>query len=452
MTVDRAERPIAGKPPLPPTVRRIFFGFAFSALGSGLTMPFLYVYLAEVRGIATATVGLIFAWMGLVGLAASPLSGTLIDRVGPRRVMLIGLVVEAGAVALLGKIETVPQAVLLSAVMVVGTVGLWPATSAMLTRLVAEKDRERVYGVQFLLLNAGLGVGGLISAAVIQIDSVASFQRLYLLDAASYLVYIAVVLSLPPGTGRTPVGEAPAAVADAAEPLAGLEVTMAEVAAPAAASVATATAPGPAQPGWGAVLADRTFLRVLGLATVAITFGYAQFEAGFAAYAVDVAELPARSLGLAYAANTGAIVLGQLLALRLIGGRRRSLMLALAATVWSASWVVIALSDAFTGTMAVAMAVLGLGLFGVGETIWAPVAPAVVNALAVEELRGRYNAAFGMVWTVAQILGPAMAGLMIGSGIAHLWVAILVAGMATAAVLFGRLRRHLTDLQDGVTD
>ena len=44
---------------LDPRVHRLFLGFAFSALGSGLTMPFLYVYLAEVRGIPTATVGLI---------------------------------------------------------------------------------------------------------------------------------------------------------------------------------------------------------------------------------------------------------------------------------------------------------------------------------------------------------------------------------------------------------
>ena len=46
---------------LDPRVRRLFLGFAFSALGSGLTMPFLYVYLAEVRGISTATVSLMFA-------------------------------------------------------------------------------------------------------------------------------------------------------------------------------------------------------------------------------------------------------------------------------------------------------------------------------------------------------------------------------------------------------
>jgi hypothetical protein len=69
-----ADRP--GVERLDPLVRRLFVGIGFSALGSGLTLPFLYVYLAEVRGVATAVVGLLLAWMGLLGLALSPVAGT----------------------------------------------------------------------------------------------------------------------------------------------------------------------------------------------------------------------------------------------------------------------------------------------------------------------------------------------------------------------------------------
>ena len=53
-------------------VLRIFVGFGFSALGSGLTLPFLYVYLSEMRDFETATVGWLFAWMGLVGFVTAP--------------------------------------------------------------------------------------------------------------------------------------------------------------------------------------------------------------------------------------------------------------------------------------------------------------------------------------------------------------------------------------------
>jgi MFS family permease len=198
------------------------------------------------------------------------------------------------------------------------------------------------------------------------------------------------------------------------------------------------------------VLRDRTLLRVVAISVLVITFGYAQFEAGFAAYAVDVAEVPARSLGWAFGANTLAIVVGQLVTLRLIKGRRRTSMLALCALIWSVSWAVIACSDAVDGWVAVALVVVGLGMFGLGETLWAPVAPAIINDLAAEDLRGRYNALQGMTWTVAMIIGPALSGMLIGNGLAHLWVAFTVGGTALAALLFLDLRRHLTRAQDGL--
>ena len=403
--------------PLDPLVHRLFVGIAFSALGSGLTMPFLYVYLAEVRGIATATVGLLFAWMGLLGFLGSPLGGTLIDKLGPRPVMVVGLTTEALGVASLTVVHNAWHALAVATFLTLGTVGLYPAATAMLTRLVPEGRREKVYGFQFMLMNAGLGVGGVVSALLVDMSDPASFQRIYLVDALSYVAYIGVVLSLPRGTGALSRQDADEAV-------------------------------GP-QPGWGAVLRDRALLRVVLTSMVVITFGYAQFEAGFAAYTVGVAGIPANALGWAFGANTASIVVAQLFALRIIEGRSRTRMLALCAAIWSVSWAIIALSDAVSGAAAVTLVVVGLGTFGLGETLWAPVAPAIVNDLAAEELRGRYNALQGMTWTVAMIVGPALAGLLIGNGLVHVWVACTVGGTAVASVLFLRLRRHLSPLQDG---
>ena len=405
-------------PGLDPLVKRLFVGIGLSALGSGLTMPFLYVYLAEVRGIPTSTVGLIFAWMGLLGFLGSPIGGTMIDRFGPRPVMLVGLTAEAAGVASLAFVENTAHAVAVASFITLGTVGLYPAATALLTRLVPEGRREKVYGFQFMLLNAGIGIGGVVSAMLIHVADPSSFQRLYFLVALSYRAYIAVVFSLPRGTG--------AMSREAAE----REV-------------------GP-QPGWGVVLRDRTLLRVTAISVLVITFGYAQFEAGFSAYAVSVADIPARALGWAFGANTAAIVLGQLVTLRLIKGRRRTTMLALCAMVWSVSWAVIAGSNAVGGWAAVALVVVGMGMFGLGETLWAPLAPAIINDLAAEELRGRYNALQGMTWTVAMIIGPALSGLLIGNDLANVWVACTVGGTAVAAVLFLRLRRHLTSAQDGL--
>ncbi|MGZ4580124.1 MAG: MFS transporter, partial [Nocardioidaceae bacterium] len=147
---------------LDPLVKRLFIGFALSALGSGLTMPLLYVYLSHVRGIPTATVGLLFAWMGLLGFLGSPLGGTLIDRFGPRPVMIMGLTANAVGTASLAFVQNSWQALGVATFITMGTVGLYPAGTAMITRLVPEGGREKLYGFQFMLLNAGLGTGGLI--------------------------------------------------------------------------------------------------------------------------------------------------------------------------------------------------------------------------------------------------------------------------------------------------
>jgi MFS family permease len=405
---------------LDPLVRRIFVGFALSALGGGLTMPFLYVYLAQVRGIPTATVGLLFAWMGVLGFAGSPVGGTLIDRFGPRPIIISGLCTEALGTASLAHVHGTLGAWLVATFLSIGTLGLYPASTAMLTRLVPEERRQKVYGLQFMMLNAGLGLGGVISGLMVNVHDAATFERLYYVDSLSYLAYVAVIVSLPRGTGAL-ARKDPQGVVDVFTP----------------------------QPGWRTVLRDRTLLRVVLASLVAVTFGYAQFEAGFAAYTVGVAGISAHWLGWAYGANTATIVVGQLVALRLVKGRSRSRTLAVATGIWSLSWAVIALSDVVPTGTAVALVILGLGVFGLGETCWAPVAPAVVNHLASEELRGRYNALQGMTWTVANIIGPALAGMLIGNGLVHVWVACTIGGTAVASLLFLRLGRHLTPVQDG---
>ncbi len=184
-----------------------------------------------------------------------------------------------------------------------------------------------------------------------------------------------------------------------------------------------------------------------------LTFGYAQIEAGFTAYSVTVAGIEPHFLGWAFAANTGAIVAGQMLALRLIQGRARTRMLATTAAVWSAAWIVIGLGGLVSGWLAVAMVVVGLGVFGLGETLWAPVAPALINALATEELRGRYNAIGVMSWSVSGIIGPALAGTLFGNGLAGLWLGLTIGGTALSAFLLLGLGKHLTPEQNGlVTD
>ena len=76
-------------PRLPRSVYTLQLGGLFNAFGNGLVLPFTFIYLYNVRGIGTATVGLIVATTAVVSIVAGPAMGTLIDRVGGRRMLVI---------------------------------------------------------------------------------------------------------------------------------------------------------------------------------------------------------------------------------------------------------------------------------------------------------------------------------------------------------------------------
>jgi hypothetical protein len=81
--------------------------------------------------------------------------------------------------------------------------------------------------------------------------------------------------------------------------------------------------------------------------------------------------------------------------------------------------------------------------------VWSPVAPSLVNELAPPAIRGRYNAASGLVWSVSGTVGPAFAGLVLGSGLGVVWALVLAAGAFGAGGILLSLRHLLTDAEDG---
>lgn len=68
---------------------------AVSCLGSGLTVPFLIVYMHQVRGLSLSAAGLLLSATGLATLVTMPFAGSLIDRIGPFRAFGIGQLVGA---------------------------------------------------------------------------------------------------------------------------------------------------------------------------------------------------------------------------------------------------------------------------------------------------------------------------------------------------------------------
>jgi MFS family permease len=122
--------------------------------------------------------------------------------------------------------------------------------------------------------------------------------------------------------------------------------------------------------------------------------------------------------------------------------------MALACVCWATAWALTAVVGSWGGgTAAVLGFTVALMVFAVGETLLAPSQASLVNDLAPDDLRGRYNGLYTLAWTTGLVLGPALAGVSLDGGhgtglFVGLAVACLVAG-AAAVRLGGRLPREI---------
>ncbi|MER7439214.1 MFS transporter [Micromonospora avicenniae] len=405
--------------PRRPEARRILVGTLLSAIGRGLTLPFLFIYLTDVRGLTDARAGLVIGWYGAVTLALSPLGGTLIDRFGARRVVLPCLLIEAAGTGALALVHSSASAFLVVTVIAIGSSAIWSGQNTILASLTDDGERQRVFGLNFALLNLGIGIGGMTSGAIVDTGRPVTFQTIYLLDAVSYLMPALILLTLP-GVGRR--------------------------------ISSAAAGDRPSGGGYLTVLRDRPFRRLVVFGLILTTCGYAQIEVGFTAYAVRVVEVSPRVVAWALAANTVMIVLAQLVVIRRLEGRSRTGALAAVGAVFATAWLVLGAAG-LVGTGNALVAALGVvacsAIFGFGETMLSPVMPALTNALATDELRGRYNAMSSMIFGISGVIGPVTAGPLIGAADGKVWVVAVVGGCLLASVVALSLRRLLAPAEDG---
>jgi MFS family permease len=409
------QQPVSIREVLNPPIIRMLVGIGMSALGGGLIMSLLAVYLHQVRGLPLQLAGLVLTFQAVLGLAFSPLVGMVVDRIGPKPVLLTALGIEAVGTVAIGFAQTAPQAFLAAGIMAIGNAGLWAPQAAILSRLTTPERRQRVFGLQFMLLNLGIGLGGLVGAAVVDVNRPMTFTVLYAANALTFLAYAVAVAGVHGVSGP-----------EAHEP-------------------DDDDGPG----GYLQVLRDRRLRRYVLGALLLLTCGYGSMEVGIPVFMTEEAGLPINAIGIVFFFNTLVIVVAQVWVIKRIEGRSRSKVLLLVAIAWAACWVLLAASSLVSAVAAAIVITIGVSIFAVGETLWSPVAPSLVNDFAAPHLRGRYNAVGGLVWSVAGAIGPAFAGLLLGAGLGVLWALLVAAGALVAGFVLLALRGLLTPAEDG---
>ncbi|HXG90942.1 MAG TPA: MFS transporter [Blastocatellia bacterium] len=132
----------------------IYVSVAISYLGVGLVAPLIAVVLTE-HGENSFVVGLIGTTMFAAFTLASFPIGTLTDRVGPKSILIGGLILYGAAIAMFAMIQVTWLFFIARFIEGIGAAGVSVAVETMINQL--SKSNERAQRMSYYALSVGLG-------------------------------------------------------------------------------------------------------------------------------------------------------------------------------------------------------------------------------------------------------------------------------------------------------
>ena len=390
-------------PGLPRDVYVLQAGSLLNAFGNGVVLPFLIIYLHNVRHIPLGLAGLAAATQSVAALLFGFVAGTLSDRIGPKRVLVAALCVMTVAFSLMPSIRVAWQAFALYLVWGAGSGSFWPAQSALLAALTPPHRRSGAYAISRLTMNLGVAVGGVVAGLIASVAHPFSFTVLFVIDCTTFLAYIVVLLRL-----RAP-----------------------------------ALHPERASGGWLLVLRDRTFVAFSALNAIFMAAALALMVELLPAFAKNVSHVNEREIGVVFALESVGIVVFQLPIASRAQGTRRMPGLALMGVLFAGALLAVWAGGAWLTTTAafVVFAAASL-LFAFGEGLHGVIHAPLSADLAPPQLVGRYLALASLSWQAGWIVGPAAGGFVLQHRPLALWpaaAAVCLAGSAWALLLERKL-------------
>ncbi|MGX7826462.1 MFS transporter [Actinokineospora sp. 24-640] len=377
---------------------------AVSAFGFGASFPFLTVYLTATKGFDLVTAGAVAALLVVSALVGAPVGGALADRVGPRMCVALGFACDAAGTA---GLLLATDSLLAGAAAVVcgfGASMTGPATDTALATAVAPEQRSTAFSLKHIVHNIGMGAGSVAGALVIDPSDSSSYAIPFTVDIGAAVVAAALGLFLTSSRPEDSGEDEPAE-----------------------------------RVGYAAVARDPLLRRILGVALGLFVGGFGAFSVALPAHMAVGLGLDPRLLGVWFTVNTVVVIGVQLLALRMMRGRRRTSALAVMAALWAAGWGLVLYAGTVGVVAATVLVLASAAVFGVGETLFAPTLPVLVNAIAPPSAVGRYNGAFAFVMTVGNALSMVLAGLLLHGGLAG----VLFTGCLVVCLVSGCAARRL---------
>lgn len=384
----------------------LFLASAINAFGAGMFFPFALLYYQDVTSLSVSTIGLVLTAATVLTLAMTPIAGSLVDRFGARRIVVIGQIIEA--VGFVGYLAVTSPATLLGAALLAtaGTRMFYTAFSTLIAERVSGPERDRWYGIVSVTQSVGGSISGLAAALVIGGLGNAGFRTVIALNIGCLLLSAWLIgRDGLPGVARS-VDRSN----DGAD-------------------------------GYRAVLREPLYLRLVlvnaGCMLCSMLPGLA-----LVVYGVQALGLPLWSISAAGFMQTALVIGGQARLTGRLAEVRRTRAMSWACGGWVIACLVLGgaawlpASGRFVGLL------LGAMVFTGAQMAYGPASRALAAQLAPESARGRFVATFEFSYGVAAAAGPGVFGVLYDIDARAPWL-VMPLIVVSAALMLRQVERDI---------
>jgi MFS family permease len=366
---------------------------AIDAMGRGLFVYLYLLYLTKEVGFELKTAGAVLSVVTAIGLGVTPLAGSLVDRIGSRRMLIASqMICAVGYGGLIFVPDSVPMLLLVSGLITTGECIFWVGYPSLIASVADEQDRDGWYAFMGMARTAGFSAGALLGSGVMAVLGHHGYRFLLGTEVIAFAIAATIItLRVPAAIGVRVLHERAG--------------------------------------GWMEVLRDRVILQLAAAHCFAVLCILIVFQA-LPLFVVDSLGLPTWMPGLILFVYTAMLATCQSIGVRWVAGWRRTRIYVLVAGLFAAGAVLYALTEALPLALAIPVLILAALVSGSADVFLNPLNGSVPTTFAPDALRGRYLALFSFIWSVAGVISPGLVSTLLSVNGTLLW-----GGMAVAAIL-----------------
>lgn len=349
-----------------------------------MAIVFMSIYVTQILRYSLTQAGLIITVFGLGAVAGSLLGGYLTDKVGFRSVQILSSLFTGLLFIAFGFVQQFSWLCVTAALLGCIAETMRPANFAAIASYSNPQNLTKSYSLNRFAVNMGFGLGSIIGGMLASFD----YQLLFWVEGLTYIVVACLIFFLLPAQKTLP-------------------------AAPQNSDRHYSGSP------WKDVL----FLKFLLMILVYITCFILVFKLA-PVYWKETAQMKESTIGLVLGLNGLLIALFEMILIQKLQQRGKDVTYIFLGILFTATGFIFLLLPVYSIVVSAFIVIVFVTL---GEMFSLPFVNTFIILRANDFNKGKYAAAFSLVWSIANVIGPAGGALIAEkSSYPILWIIVIV--------------------------